>query len=310
MKRIVISEFMDATSVERLRSVFDVAYDPKLVDDRDRLAGLVADAEGLIVRNRTQVDAGLLSAAPKLSIVGRLGVGLDNIDVAACRERGIAVVPATGANSLAVAEYVLAAALTLVRGVFGSTQVVIAGEWPRQRLMGGELSGRILGLVGFGAIAREVAARARAFGMHIAAYDPLLPEQHPTWADAERLGLDDLLARADVISLHVPLTEDTRHIIDAGAIARMKPNAIVINTARGGVVDDVALAAALRERRIGGAALDVMEVEPVTAESGRIFSGLDNLILTPHIAGVTAESNVRVSAVIAEAVIDALKVDR
>src|SRR5690606_7321398 len=133
MKGIVITEFMDAASVERLRGVFNVLYDPLLVDDRDRLIGLVMDTDGLIVRNRTQVDAALLAAAPKLTIVGRLGVGLDNIDVAACRARGVAVAPAAGANSLAVAEYVVAAALMLVRGVFGATQEVVAGAWPRQR---------------------------------------------------------------------------------------------------------------------------------------------------------------------------------
>lgn len=306
MKRVVITEFMDTASVNRLRERFDVQYDPQRVDDRHALFASLGDCDGLIVRNRTQVDADLLDRAPHLKIVGRLGVGLDNIDVASCTARAIAVAPATGANTVSVAEYVIGAALTLVRGTFGATQNVVAGEWPRQKLTGGELSGKTMGLVGYGAIARAVADRARAFGMTIAAHDPHLPASDPAWAGADNLALDALFSSVDILSLHVPLTDQTRHIIDAKALASMKDTAIVINTARGGVVDDAALARALADKTIGGAALDVFETEPMTAESGAAFAGLDNVVLTPHIAGVTEESNVRVSAVIADAIIGAL----
>jgi (S)-sulfolactate dehydrogenase len=296
---IVISEFMDEAAVDELRQGFAVLYDPSLVDLPAELATELRAARGLIVRNRTQVRGALLDAGERLEVVGRLGVGLDNIDVDACRKRGIAVHPATGANDLSVAEYVITAALALVRGAWLSTDTMLAGQWPRNRLIGGELSGRTMGLVGFGSIAREVAVRARALGMRVAAADPYVPESHPAWKDVARLDRDALLRIADVVSLHVPLTAETRHLLDAEAIGRMRRGAVLINAARGGVVDEAAVAAALREGRLGGAALDVFETEPLTQEAARVFQGAPNLILTPHIAGVTQESNVRVSRLIA-----------
>lgn len=305
--RIVISEFMDADAVDRLNRAATVTYDPTLVDDPERLAGLLAEADALIVRNRTQVRGDLLAAGPKLRAVGRLGVGLDNIDQDACRARDIRVIPATGANAAAVAEYVLAAALILVRGAaYRSTEAVLSGAWPRQACVGGEVMGRTLALVGFGGIAREVAARARGFGMKLVAYDPLLAADDPAWTahGVDRLDLPDLLARADILSLHVPLVDATRNLIDAAAIAAMPDGAIVINTARGGVVDEAAVAAALTAGRLGGAALDVFAGEPLAA--GSPLTDVPNLIATPHIAGVTAESNVRVSDLIAEKVLEAL----
>jgi len=308
VERIVISEFMDQEAVERLGAAFSVLYDPALVDDRGRLMDELGDAAGLIVRNRTRVDLPLLSAAPHLRIVGRLGVGLDNIDVRACAAHNVLVAPATGANTISVAEYVIAAALSLTRGAYGATQNVIAGEWPRQRLIGGELSGRVMGLVGFGAIARAVAARARALGMTIIAHDPMLSQDDPAWSDAQSLTLPELLARSDVISLHVPLTDATRRMIDGKALATVRKGAILINTARGGVVDEMALAEALKNGTLAGAALDVFEIEPLTAGSAAHFEGIEGLILTPHIAGVTEESNSRVGNVIADAVLAALGV--
>lgn len=302
MPDIVISEFMDKTAVARLRSRFETAYDPELVDRREELVDLAREARALIVRNRTQVRGGLLGAAQRLECVGRLGVGLDDIDAAACAARGIAVYPATGANNLSVVEYVMTAALMLLRGAFLSSRAVAAGEWPREPLIGRELAGRTLGLVGYGAIAQEVAWRARDWGMSIAAHDPFLEAGHPAWRIARNLSLDELIEVSDVISLHVPLTEQTANVISAARIATMKPDAILINTARGGVLDEAALADALRAGRIGGAALDVFETEPLTGEAARRFERLDNLILTPHIAGVTRESNVRVSALVADRV--------
>ncbi len=303
MAGIVISEFMDATSVDRLRQRHAALYDPELVDRPADLAAALAEARALVVRNRTRVTADLLDAAPRLACVGRLGVGLDNIDLDACRDRRVTIYPATGANDVAVAEYVIAAALSLLRGAYGASGEVAAGIWPRQRLIGREASGKRLGLVGYGAIARQVAARARALGMSIGAFDPYLPGDDPAWADADRQDLPALLATSDVVSLHVPLTETTRRLIDAAALAGMKPGAVLVNTARGGVVDEAALAAALRDGHLGGAALDVFETEPLTAEAGSALAGLPNLILTPHIAGVTAESNVRVGTVIADRVL-------
>jgi (S)-sulfolactate dehydrogenase len=306
MPDIVISEFMDEAAIREELAGFDVLYDPTLVDRPDELAGLLDEARALIVRNRTQVRGPLLEAAPSLQAVGRLGVGLDNIDVDACRARSVAVFPATGANDVAVAEYVIATAMMLLRGAYGATAEVAAGAWPRNRLMGREISGKRLGLVGFGAIARETARRAAALGMTIAAHDPYVPADHPArrqpWGVVETLDLPDLLAASDVVSLHVPLTDATRNLVDAPALGLMKPDAILVNAARGGVVDEAALADALRAGRLGAAALDVFADEPLTAATGALFKGLPNLILTPHIAGVTAESNVRVSHVTAQAV--------
>lgn len=299
MAEVVIAEFMDEAAVDALRARYDTLYDPGLAERAADLAGAVREARALVVRNRTRVSAALVAAAPRLRCVGRLGVGLDNIDLAACEARGVAVYPATGANDVAVAEYVLAAALSLLRGAYGSTGEMVAGEWPRQRLIGREAAGKRLGLVGYGSIARQVAARARAFGMEIAAFDPFLPDDDAAWAGTERLDLDALLGGCDVISLHVPLTEATRRMIDGPALARMRPGAILVNTARGGVVDEAALAHALRRGALGGAALDVFEVEPLTAEAARRFEGIGNLILTPHVAGVTDESNARVGAMVA-----------
>jgi len=302
MPEIVISEFMDEAAIRASFAGRDVLYDPKLVDDPARLAAAVRDARALIVRNRTQVRGALLEAATQLQVVGRLGVGLDNIDVTACEARGIAVYPATGANDLSVAEYVITAALMLLRRAWFASARVAAGEWPRTELMGRELSGKRLGLVGYGAIARVTGRMARGLGMSVAAYDPLLPADHAAWADASPQPLPELLATSDVVSLHVPLTDATRNMIDAGALAGMRRGAILVNAARGGIVDEAALCAALRSGHLGGAALDVFAREPVDAASGAAFVGVPNLILTPHIAGVTDESNVRVSAVTAEAV--------
>jgi len=309
--RVVVTEFMDQAAVDVLSSHHATHYDAGLVDRHDELRARLADADALIVRNRTQVDAGLLAAAPRLCVVGRLGVGLDNIDVVACAQRGVTVIPATGANALAVAEYVIAAAMLLLRGAYGSTHDVAAGAWPRSALSGGREAGdKTLGIVGFGGIGRLTARLARALGMQVLAFDAQIPPGDPMWQDEDvrPQAFDALLARADVVTLHVPLLPSTRGLIDAARIATMKRGAILINTSRGGIVDEAALAEALRSGQLGGAALDVFETEPLPA--GSVLAGCPNLLLTPHVAGVTAESNQRVSAMIAERVVAALAAGR
>jgi (S)-sulfolactate dehydrogenase len=305
--RVVITEFMDETAVVALAERFDVCYDEDLVDRPDELALELASADALIVRNRTSVDAPLLAGARSLRVVGRLGVGLDNIDVAACRARGIDVIPATGANALSVAEYVIATAMLLLRGAYLSTTDVAAGHWPRAALSGGrELAGKTLGLVGYGGVGRLTARLARALGMRTMGFDPHIPATSSIWRDDDTLPrtFAEVVAQADVLSLHVPLTPATRNLIDAGRLATMKHDAILINTARGGVVDEQALAAALRANRLGGAALDVFDHEPLGVAS--VLAGCPRVVLTPHIAGVTRESNERVSALIARRVTEAL----
>jgi (S)-sulfolactate dehydrogenase len=306
-RRVVIAEFMDEAAVAALATEHDTLYDPGLVDRDADLRSACTGADALIVRNRTQVNRALVAGAPKLRVVGRLGVGLDNIDVAACRERGIEVIPALGANALAVAEYVVTVAMLLLRGAYASSAEVASGAWPRGRLLNGrEVAGKTLGVVGFGDIGRCAARLARGLGMRIVAHDPGLVANSPVWAEegAARASLDDVFAIADVVTLHVPLTPETRRLVDARRLASMKPDAILVNTARGGVVDEAALAEALRAGRLGAAALDVFEHEPLPA--GSPLADCPNLVLTPHIAGVTRESNERVSALVAERVAAAL----
>ncbi len=305
---ILITEFMDAAAVAALAAGFDVAYDPDLVDRRDELLSRLAQADALIVRNRTRVDPDLLAAAPGLKVVGRLGVGLDNIDTAACAARGIEVIPAIGANAQAVAEYVIGTAMLLLRGAYQSTASVSDGAWPRTALSDGrEIAGKVLGVVGFGGIGRLTGRLARALGMRVIGHDPQVPEDSPIWAAEQTSGqpLDVVLAQSDVVTLHVPLTRDTRGLVDATRLARMRPGAILVNTARGGVVDEAAVAAALRSGALGGAALDVFGAEPLPA--GSPLAGCPNLVLTPHVAGITRESNERVSSLIADRVAAALQ---
>ena len=305
--RIIITEFMDLPSVQRLQAVHEVVYDPKLVDQQDQLMLLARDADVLVVRNRTQVRGELLAALERCRIVGRLGVGLDNIDVHACEARGMTVMPATGASALSVAEYVIATAMLLLRRAYQCGDAVAQGQWPRQAASQGlEAAGKTLGLVGFGAIGQLTARLARGLGLKIQAHDPMMPASHPAYAEQQAacVDLETLLATSDVVSLHVPLVDSTRHLINADRLARMQAHAVLINTARGGVVDEQAVAEALRAHSLGGAALDVFVQEPLPAAPH--FAGCPNLILTPHIAGVSTESNERVSSLIAERVLQAL----
>ena len=305
--RIVISEFMDAPAVAQLAAQHDVLYDTALVDDAPRLLIEAAHANAIVVRNRTQVRGELLAALRQCRVVGRLGVGLDNIDVAACEARGIQVIPATGANALSVAEYVVGTAMLLLRGAYQHSADVAAGGWPRSALSNGrEVSGKTLGLIGFGSIGQLTARLAQGLGMTVVAFDAMMDAANPAFAQTGVLcmALDELTAAADVISLHVPLLASTRDLFNAQRIAAMKPGSVLINTARGGVVNEAALAAALKAGHLGGAAIDVFAAEPVPANI--VWVGCSNLLLTPHIAGVTAEANERVSALIAERVLKAL----
>lgn len=299
MPEILITEFMNQSAVDDLAGEFDVHYDPELYADHDSMVDLLPGARGLIVRNKTPVDASLLAAAPQLVVVGRLGVGLDNIDQAECATRNVAVCPTPGANAESVAEYVIGVVISLLRPALHGSSLLLEGGWPRQQSVGGEIQSKRLGLIGLGEIARLVAFKAGALGMRVSAYDPLLPEHHEAWHLAEAATLPEVLSESDAISLHIPLLDSTRHLIDAAALARMKSDAVLINTARGGIVDELALAVALDRGVIGGAALDVFEDEPLSKPIREAFTGLPNLILTPHIAGLTRESQERVSAVTA-----------
>jgi (S)-sulfolactate dehydrogenase len=300
LPRVVISEFIAPEGLAALAGRVDVVADATLVGDRTRLLAAMADADAIVVRDRTQVDAELVAASPRLRVVGRLGVGTDNLDLEALEARGVKVHLATGANAISVAEHVVGALLFLSRPSFATTARVIAGEWPRPELIGRELAGRTLGLLGFGATARAVAHRAAALGMTIVTADPVVTDPGPS---VTLLTTEQLFAASDALSVHAPLLPSTRGLVGASAIAAMPAGALLVDTSRGGVVDHDAVVAALRSGHLAGAALDVHPVEPVDAATGARYSGVPGLLLTPHLAGVTHESNTRISAMIAEAVV-------
>ncbi|MFI5444522.1 hydroxyacid dehydrogenase [Polaromonas sp. UC242_47] len=299
---------MDEGAVAQLAAVHDVLYDPLLVDDMPRLITEAQGADVLIVRNRTQVRHALLGALGRCKVVGRLGVGLDNIDVSGCAAKGIDVIPATGANALSVAEYVIASAMLLLRGVYASTPAVAAGQWPRNALSNGrETAGQTLGIIGFGSIGQTTARLAQALGMKVMAFDAMLPSDAPVFAQTGVYcaTLNALISSADVITLHVPLVDTTRGLFNAARIAAMKQGAILINTSRGHIVDLAAVAAALRSGQLGGAAIDVFDVEPLPADAALL--NCPNLLLSPHVSGLSVESNERVSFMIADKILEHLR---
>ena len=308
---IVVTELLSPPGPELLAaSGRPVTLDPTLWRDLTRLQALLGDAEALIVRNQTHVTAELLDAAPRLRVVGRLGVGLDNIDLAAARARSITVTAARNANAIAVAEYVLAAMLHLARNFAAADASVRAGKWDRVQFGGTELWGRTLGLIGVGEIGRRVAKRAQAFGMTVIGYDPLVGpfDFAPAEQDITLLPFEEVLAGADVVSLHVPLLPSTHHLINAKTLAKMHPHAILINTSRGGIVDEVALLEALTTRHLYRAVLDVSEVEPRPVDDP--LRSCDSVLLTPHVAGLTAEAQERTSRLVITDVLRVLAGER
>lgn len=308
--RFVISELNWPRGIALLEAAGSVVYDKTLWRDRERLVSALATADALIVRNQTRVDAALLAAAPVLKVVGRLGVGLDNLDLPALARRGVTVVTGGTANAIAVAEYAMGAFLTMARRFVGADASTRAGGWDRAAFTGGELYGKTLGLIGLGDIGARVARRGAAFGMHVIAHDPLIT---PTHFNAAELGvtllpLDAVLHQADFLSLHVPLLPSTANLIDAARLACMKPTAYLVNTSRGGIVHEADLAAALRAGGLAGAALDVRVSEPPGRDDP--LAGAPNLLLTPHIAGITDEAQDRISVAVAEDTLRVLRGER
>ena len=299
---ILITEFMDEQAVARLRQQFQVVHKPDAFAQPEQLVDELANADALIVRNQTKVTESLLHLAPRLKLVGRLGVGLDNINLEACKARGIKVIPATGANAHSVAEYVVVSAVALLRRLPAAMQGMQAKGWCRAESSDGrEAPGRKLGIVGLGDIGCRVARLAQSFGFECTGHDPFL-KQAPT--NIELLSFEDLLQTADVISIHVPYLASTASMFNAQVIASMKPGSILVNTSRGGIVDEQALLKALTSGHLGGAAIDVFETEPLPAPTE--LARLANVIVTPHISGVTQDSNQRVSGLIAERVANEL----
>jgi D-3-phosphoglycerate dehydrogenase / 2-oxoglutarate reductase len=295
---VVVADPIDRAALDRLRAgpcrVVDASADP------GSLAGQLADASILIVRSRTKVTAGLLAVAPKLTLVARAGVGVDNVDMVRAAERGVRVVNAPAAATASVAELTVAFYLLLVRGLGPAIASTRAGRWERSG-HGRELSGKTVGFVGYGRIAREVARRLEPFGAPTIAYDPFVPAAVDR---TEIVPWDALLARADLVSVHAALTPENRHLLDARAFAQMKPGAFLVNVARGPLVDEAALLATLKAGRLAGAALDVFEVEPPV---NRELIEMPNVIATPHIGAMTTEGQGRAGAEIVDEVLRALR---
>ena len=299
--RVLVAEPLGQAGIDRLRIEHQVDVKTGLAR-ADFLAAL-PDYEALIVRSGIKVDAAAISAGARLKVVGRAGVGVDNIDVPAATAAGIAVVNAPTANTLAAAEHTLALILALARNVAAADVSVRHGEWRRADFMGSELSGKTLGIIGLGRVGIAVADRARAFEMNLVGNDPIISFAVADAHGVRLVELDPLLEQADVVTLHVPLVAATRGLIDAGRLALMKPGALLVNVARGGIVDEAALADALVGDRLGGAAVDVFEQEPLR-ESPLLSA--PRTVLTPHLGASTAEAQDRASLEVVEGVLDVL----
>lgn len=263
-----------------------------------QFADALARSDALVVRSATKVTRELIEMATQLRAIGRAGVGVDNVDIPAATERGIAVFNAPGGNTIAAAELTMALLISVARKIPAAEASLRAGNWDRASFKGVELCGKTLGLIGAGRIGGEVAIRCQAFGMPVIVYDPYLTDERADELGVQLLGLEDVLDHGDFISIHVPLTEETRGICGSSALERMKSTAFVVNASRGEVVDEEALAEALRTGGIAGAALDVYQTEPLPLDSP--LREAPNLVLTPHLGASTAEAQVGVAAEVAE----------
>jgi D-3-phosphoglycerate dehydrogenase / 2-oxoglutarate reductase len=300
---IVIADPLPTSAVELLSSVSGWTVDARAGRPPDVLAPDLDRADALIVRSATKVDERLLSSAPKLRVIARAGTGIDNVDLAAASARGILVMNAPGGNSVSVAEHALALMLAMARAVPTADAAMKRSVWDKKCLTGAELRGKTLGLVGLGRIGQEVAGRARAFGMEIVAHDPFISEEVAKSLGIDLVGLDEMCASSDYISLHIPATAETRHLFDLARLARCRQGVRIVNTARGELIDESALADAIESGHVAGAALDVFETEP---PSDWRLAKLPQVIATPHIAASTAEAQELVGLETAAAVRDYL----
>ena len=301
MTKILIADSLDPSGLSLFREA-GVEVHQLTAEERPRLPEILADYEALVVRSSTQVTADLMKAGKKLKVVGRAGIGVDNVDVAAATELGILVVNAPTANLMSATEHTFALLLSLARRVPEADASMKAGEWNR-KLTGVELKDKTLGIIGFGRIGQRVADRARGFEMKILAYDPFLDAAAARKLDVELLPLDDLLARADAITFHTPLTKESRNLLNRERIARMKKGALVVNCGRGGVIDEEALLEALESGHLGGAALDVFAEEP--PKDLRLVRH-KKVVATPHLGAQTVEAQERISIETAQMVLAAL----
>jgi len=296
--RVLVREQIAVAGLELLRDRFDVVE-----DSESDLASIIGGFDAIVVRSATRLDASLIDLADRLKVIGRAGVGLDNVDVDAATRRGIVVVNTAESTVISAAEHTIALLFALARNVPQAQAALASGTWARERFAGVELAGKSLGVLGLGRIGRQVARRALGLGMRVVAYDPFVAVDRLRELGVEPAEtLDDLYAVADIITLHLPLSDQTYHLLDVDAFKRMRDGVRIVNAARGGLVDEAALVDAIRSGKVAGAALDVFEIEPY---SGPLLE-LDHVVTTPHLAGSTAEAQDRAGVMIAEQVAAAL----
>lgn len=303
--KALVTDTIAESGLDILRAAKDVDLDYRPGLKGDDLLKAVAESDALITRSGTAVTRELVNAGSTLRVVGRAGVGLDNVDVDACTERGILVINAPTANIMSATEHTMAMLLAFCRNIPEAHASVKRGEWVRSKFMGIELNGKTLGVIGLGRIGSRVTARARAFGMRVVAYDPYIPDTVYERTGAEHVSLEQLIRQADVITVHTPLTEETRGMIGAAEMAQMKDGAVLVNCARGGIYEERALADALNSGKLGGAAVDVYEDEPPGKDHPLLNA--KNIILSPHIGANTIEAQDRVAVQTAEMVVEALR---
>ena len=302
--KVLVSDKLSETAVQIFRDRgIDVTFEPELGKDKERLLQVIGDYDGLAIRSATKVTEKLLNAAGKLQVIGRAGIGVDNVDVPAASRRGVIVMNTPFGNAITTAEHAISLMMAVARQIPQANESTHAGKWEKSRFMGTELTGKTLGVIGAGNIGSIVCDRALGLKMKVIAYDPYLSEERAQQMGVTKVELDELLARADFITLHVPLTDKTRNIISAEAIARMKPGVRLVNCARGGLVDEAALAEALKSGHVAGAAFDVFAEEP--ARNSPLF-GLPNVVVTPHLGASTREAQENVAIQVAEQMSDYL----
>ena len=305
--KILITEFMETKSVELLKKKFDVTFDQELSKNHDKLKLLINNFDVLIVRNKTQVNKEILENTSRLKFIGRLGVGLDNIDTEYCKKNNIYVQPATGMNADSVAEFVIHSSLSLLKNIPLMHQETLSGNWPRTSILSRELKGKKLGLLGFGLISKKVSRLAKIFNSDIVAYDPFVDSSIGNEFNTKLVSKKELFESSDIISIHLPLSDSTKNLLNYNAFKQMLKKPVIINSSRGSIINEKDLLRAYDEKLISGFALDVYEVEPVQKEFLNSLKKSTNCILTPHIAGVTEESNTRVSEFIANAILEFFK---
>jgi len=302
--KVLVSDKLSETAVQIFRDRgIDVTFDPSIGKDKDRLLSVIGDYDGLAIRSATKVSDKVLAAAPNLKVIGRAGIGVDNVDIPAASKKGVIVMNTPFGNSITTAEHAVALMFAVARQIPEANASTHAGKWEKSRFMGVELTAKTLGVIGAGNIGSIVIERAHGLKMKVIAYDPFLSEERADKLGVEKVELDALLGRADFITLHVPLTDKTRNVLSKENIAKTKKGVRIINCARGGLVDEAALAEAIRAGHVAGAGFDVFATEPATYSP---LFGLENVVVTPHLGASTTEAQENVALQVAEQMSDYL----